>query len=47
VEGKATSTPCDRHVITTIANGVSSDPGEPADYQAAILTWVRARLADD
>jgi hypothetical protein len=47
VEGGDAAMPCDRHVTTTSNNGVSSAPGEPADYQAAILTWVRARLADD
>lgn len=46
VEGADTSTPCDRHVVTTVKNGVNSDPAVPADYQAAILSWVRARLAD-
>lgn len=47
VEGSDASTPCDRHVVTTVANGVNSDPANPADYQAAILDWVRIRLADD
>jgi hypothetical protein len=46
VEGSDTATPCDRHVVTTAANAMSSDPAGPADYQTAILTWVRARLAD-
>ena len=47
VEGADTTYACDRHVVTTVSNGRSSDPGQPADYQAAILAWVRARLADD
>jgi hypothetical protein len=34
------------HVVTTRKNGVNTDPAAPADYQSAILTWVRARLAD-
>jgi len=37
---------CGVHVVTTRANGVNTDPSGPRDYQAAILTWVRARLAD-
>ncbi len=37
---------CGVHVVTTRANGVNTDPAAPRDYQAAILTWVRARLAD-
>lgn len=47
VEGGDAATPCDRHVITTLANGLNSDPTQPADYQAAIHEWVRDRLADD
>jgi hypothetical protein len=47
VEGSDTAMACDRHVVTTIADGVSSAADQPADYQAAILAWVRARLADD
>lgn len=47
VEGNDTSYPCDRHVVTAAANGVNSEPGVDANYQAQILTWVRARLADD
>ena len=47
VEGNDAALPCDRHVVTTQANGVNSDPASPADYQAAILDWVRLRLADD
>ena len=37
---------CGVHVVTTRANGVNTDPATPRDYQAAILSWVRARLAD-
>jgi hypothetical protein len=37
---------CGVHVVTTRANGVNTDPARPRDYQAAILTWVRARLGD-
>jgi len=47
VEGNDTATPCDRHVVTAGVNLVNTDPSQPTDYQAAILTWVRARLADD
>ncbi len=47
VEGGDTSMACDRHVVTGAAGLVSSDPGSPADYDAAIYTWVKARLADD
>jgi hypothetical protein len=47
VEGNDTTAPCDRHVVTTMANGINTDPTAPADYQQAILDWVVARLADD
>jgi hypothetical protein len=47
VEGSDTAVPCDRHVVTAGVGLVNSDPSQPADYQAAILDWVRARLADD
>ena len=47
VEGGDTTTPCDRHVVTTLPHGVNSDPASPADYQAAILDWVRVRMTDD
>ncbi|MBX3284558.1 MAG: hypothetical protein KF703_04370 [Actinobacteria bacterium] len=47
VEGGDATTSCDRHVVTTAKNGVNTDPASPADYNAAILAWVRARLADD
>jgi hypothetical protein len=47
VEGGDASMPCDRHVVTGTNNAVNSDPTEPADFQEAILVWVRARLADD
>ena len=38
--------PCDRHVVTA-TNTLNTDPSEPADYQAAIYSWVIERLADD
>ena len=38
---------CDKHVVTNAATLVNTDPGAPADYNAAILAWVQARLADD
>lgn len=47
VEGANTSVPCDRHVVTTTAGAVNTDPASPADYQSAILDWVRVRLTDD
>lgn len=47
VEGGDATLPCDRHVVTTRAANVNTDPGQPADFQAALLAWVRDRLADD
>lgn len=47
VEGSDAGRPCDLHVVSTRAHGVNTDPGAPADYEAAILAWVRVRLADD
>lgn len=47
VEGPSARTPCDRHVVTTVAGGVNRDPAVPSDYQGAILAWVKARLLDD
>ena len=38
---------CDKHVVSNAGDLVNTDPGAPADYNAAMLTWVRARLADD
>ena len=38
---------CDRHVVTGHPTALNTDPAEPADYRAAIMTWVRERLADD
>jgi hypothetical protein len=38
---------CDRHVVTTSATAVNTDPAAPADYNAFVLDWVGARLADD
>jgi hypothetical protein len=37
--------PCDRHVVSEIA-GTNTDPAAPADYNAAIMNWVRTRLTD-
>jgi hypothetical protein len=37
--------PCDRHVVTEIA-GTNTAPNAPADYNAAILSWVHTRLTD-
>jgi hypothetical protein len=36
---------CSRHVLTTGA-GTNTDPLAPADYNTALMTWVRNRLAD-
>jgi len=36
---------CAKHVPTRIA-GTNTDPGSPADYNAAIMDWVHARLLD-
>jgi hypothetical protein len=47
VEGRDAAVPCDRHVVTAGTDADNTDPDVPADYQGAILTWVRARLADD
>jgi len=47
VEGNDTAVACDRHVVTSSANLVNTAPGVPADFQTAIMTWVRARMADD
>jgi hypothetical protein len=45
VEGTIAEVDCDRHVVTTLANGASSTG--PADYQGKILKWVLERLGDD
>ncbi len=37
--------PCSLHVVTTHAGLTNSDPASPADYLAAVMTWVDARLA--
>ena len=50
VEGTVKDQACDRHVVTAgTPHAVNTDTthGIPADYQAYLLTWVRARLADD
>ncbi|MBA3263695.1 MAG: hypothetical protein H0T69_14720 [Thermoleophilaceae bacterium] len=36
---------CATHVVTT-QNATNTDPAEPADYNASIMSWVRARLGD-
>lgn len=46
VEGGDTNNPCDRHVVTTGANLVNTDPAAPADFNSAVWAWVEARLAD-
>lgn len=46
VEGTDAAVPCDRHVVTATAT-LNTDPAQPADYQAAIYSWVIERLADD
>jgi hypothetical protein len=33
------------HVVTSIS-GTNTDPAFPADYNAAIMAWVHARLGD-
>lgn len=38
---------CTRHVPTGYAQGVNTLPGQPADYNGAIVRWVQQRLADD
>jgi hypothetical protein len=37
---------CNRHVVTGTSNFPNTDPAGPADYNAAIMDWVRERLAD-
>ena len=46
VAGNTSVGPCSQHVVTTRKHPVNTDPNSPADYQGAILDWVRARLAD-
>jgi len=36
---------CETHVVSN-KNGTNTDPGEPADYNTAIMDWVHARLGD-
>ena len=38
---------CSVHVVTPKAGLVNTDPASPADYVGAVMTWVRARLADN
>ncbi len=41
------STPnCSLHVVTTHAGLTNTDPASPANYVAAVVAWVDARLAD-
>jgi hypothetical protein len=37
---------CSVHVVSNKVGGVNTDPASPADYQTAIMDWIRARLAD-
>jgi hypothetical protein len=37
---------CSLHVVTPHAGLVNTDPASPADYNAAALSWVDARLTD-
>jgi hypothetical protein len=37
---------CDKHVVSN-APLVNTDPAVPADYNGAILAWMRSRMADD
>jgi hypothetical protein len=46
VEGGDAANPCDRHVVTTAGNLRNTDPDAPADFNNAIWSWVKARLAD-
>lgn len=46
VEGRDTTVPCDRHVVTN-GSFTNTDPDQPADYNAAIFAWVLQRLGDD
>ena len=41
----ASGTPCGMHIVTSIA-GTNTDAHFPADYNAFIMSWVHARLAD-
>ena len=36
---------CSLHVLTSSA-GTNTDPLAPADYNSALMTWVRSRLSD-
>ncbi len=37
---------CSLHVVTPHAGLTNTDPQSPADYVAAVVTWVDARLRD-
>ncbi|MBK6737768.1 MAG: hypothetical protein IPG64_07545 [Haliea sp.] len=46
VEGPDGTTACDKHVVTNI-DGTNTLAGGPADYSAAIWSWVQLRRGDD
>lgn len=46
VEGPDPTTACDKHVVTK-ENGTNTLAGSPANYNAAIWSWVQLRRADD
>ena len=37
---------CSVHVVTPKNGLVNTDPASPADYNSAVMDWIRARLAD-
>jgi hypothetical protein len=37
---------CSLYVVTSRIHLTNTDPASPADYLAAIMTWVDARLRD-
>jgi hypothetical protein len=41
----STIRPCNQHVVTSI-DGTNTDPSSGPDYNATIMAWVHARLAD-
>jgi hypothetical protein len=41
-----TTANCSLHVVTTHAGLTNTDPAGPANYLAAVVAWVNARLAD-
>lgn len=46
VEGPDDAVACDKHVVSNI-DGINTLTGSPADYNAAIWSWVQLRRADD